>query len=117
VGDRYNAGRVARLLSDCIPEDREWGDHGDITFTIPEHLAWEINELAEEQDYTWACFAPSLVSKPNDLAEASSDASNGVRGTGSAPGHWSSSDTEGLRGDGESGSVAECESQEFGGFS
>jgi hypothetical protein len=28
-----------------------------------------------------------------------------------------SDDTEGLRGDGESGSVAECESQEFGGFS
>jgi len=49
VGDRYNSGKVASLLRDCIPEDREWSDDGDITFTIPEHIAWEINELAEEE--------------------------------------------------------------------
>ncbi len=67
VGDRYNSGKVARLLTDCIPEDREWSDDADITFTIPEHVAWEINELAEEEDHTWACFAPSLAGKLNDL--------------------------------------------------
>ena len=59
--------KVADLLSDCIPEDREWSDDGDITFTIPEHVAWEINELAEEEHYSWACLAPSLAGKLNDL--------------------------------------------------
>ena len=58
VGSRYNSGKVADLLSDCLPEDREWSDEGDISFVIPEHVAWEINELAEEEDYSWACFAP-----------------------------------------------------------
>ena len=67
VGDRYNSGKVADLLLDCIPEDREWGDDADITFLIPEHVAWEINELAEDEDYAWACFAPALVAKLNDL--------------------------------------------------
>ena len=67
VGDRYNSGKVASLLLDCIPEDREWGDDGDITFAIPEHVAWEIRELAEEEDYSWACFAPPLATKLNDL--------------------------------------------------
>jgi len=67
VGDRYNSGKVADLLVDCFPEDREWGDDADITFHIPEHVAWQINELAEEEDYSWACFAPSLAAKLNDL--------------------------------------------------
>jgi hypothetical protein len=46
--------------------NRAWAGDGDITFTIAEHVAWEMNELAEEEDHTWACFAPELVSKPND---------------------------------------------------
>jgi hypothetical protein len=28
---------------------------------IPEHVAWEIRELAEEEDFSWACFAPALA--------------------------------------------------------
>jgi hypothetical protein len=67
VGDRYNSGKVADLLLGWLPDDREWGDDGDITFHIPEHVAWEINELAEEADYSWACFAPALAAKLNDL--------------------------------------------------
>ena len=66
VGSRFNSGKVADLLLDCIREDREWGDDGSITFIISEHVAWEINELAEE-DYSWACLAPALVAKLNDL--------------------------------------------------
>jgi hypothetical protein len=54
VADRYNSGKVAELLMNCIPDDREWGDDGDITFSIPEHVAWQIDQLAEEVDYTWA---------------------------------------------------------------
>jgi hypothetical protein len=67
VGDRYNSGKVAALPMDCVPENREWDDDGDITFQIPEHVAWEIEELAEEEDYTWACFAPALSAKLNDF--------------------------------------------------
>ena len=67
VGHRYNGGKVADLLMGCIPEDREWDDGGDITFQIPEHVAWQINELAEEEGYSWACFTPALAAKLNDF--------------------------------------------------
>jgi hypothetical protein len=67
IGTRYNSGKVADLLSDCLPEGREWSDDGDITFEIPEHVAWEINELADAEGYSWACFAPSLTEKLNEL--------------------------------------------------
>jgi hypothetical protein len=67
VGDRYNSGKVADLLLESIPDDREWGDDGDITFEIPEHLAWQINELAQEDGYSWDCFAPGLVDKLNEF--------------------------------------------------
>jgi hypothetical protein len=50
VGDRYNSGKVAELLMDCFPDDREWDDDGAITFQIPEHVAWEIKELAPRFD-------------------------------------------------------------------
>jgi hypothetical protein len=52
-------------LIGCIPEEREWSEDGDITFLIPEHVAWEINELAEEECYSRACFAPALAGKLN----------------------------------------------------
>jgi hypothetical protein len=67
VGHRYNSGKVADLSMDCIPEDREWGDDGDITFVITESVVWEIRELAEEEGYSWACFAPALAAKLNDF--------------------------------------------------
>ena len=67
MGDRYNSGNVADLLLECLPEDREWGDDGDISFELPEHTAWEINELAEEEDYSWACFVTALAGKLNDF--------------------------------------------------
>jgi hypothetical protein len=66
VGSRYNSGKVADLLMCCIPEDREWGDDGDISFRIPEHVAWEIRELAEE-GYSWGCLAPTLAANLNHL--------------------------------------------------
>ncbi len=67
VGYRYNSGKVADLLIGCVPDDQEWGADGDITFLIPEHVAWEIRELAEEEDFSWACFAPDLAGKLNDF--------------------------------------------------
>jgi hypothetical protein len=38
------------MLIDHLPEDREWADEGDIAFDLPEHVAWEIQRLAEEED-------------------------------------------------------------------
>jgi len=67
VRGRDDAGKVADLLLDCIPEDRAWSDDGAITFPLPEHVAWEIRDLAEEEGYSWACFAPPLVSELDDL--------------------------------------------------
>jgi hypothetical protein len=52
---------------DCIPENREWDDDGDITFAIPEHVAWKIDELAEEEGYSWACFARARAAKLSDF--------------------------------------------------
>ena len=67
VGDRYNSGKVADLLLDCLPEDCEWSDDGEITFDIPEAIAWEINKFAEDEGHSWACFAQELVEKLNEL--------------------------------------------------
>jgi hypothetical protein len=30
-------------------------------------MAWEIDELAEQEGYSWACFAPALAAKLNDF--------------------------------------------------
>lgn len=67
VGDRYNSGKVSDLLLELMPKDREWGDDADISFVISEHIAWQINELAEEEGYSWPCFASDLVAKLNEL--------------------------------------------------
>jgi hypothetical protein len=67
VGSRFNSGKVADLLLDLMPENRDWTDETDIAFDIPENVVWQINELAEAEDYSWACFAPELVEKLNEL--------------------------------------------------
>ena len=76
VGDRYNSGKVADLLLDCIPEDVEWGDDGEITFQIPEHVAWEIRELAEEEDHSWD--QPHPVDRTAPLRDRSPEGPTGV---------------------------------------
>jgi hypothetical protein len=67
AGSRYNSDKVSDPLSDCLPEDRAWADDGDVTFVISEPIAWQINELAEQGGYSWACFAPDLAEKLNKL--------------------------------------------------
>jgi hypothetical protein len=51
----------------AAPEDAEWYSEGDITFAVPEAVAWEIAEMAEER---WPCFAPSLAEKRNAFCAA-----------------------------------------------
>lgn len=70
VGGRYNGGEVSRLLTGCMGPDDEWSQDGDITFDIPEHIAWKINELAEQEGYAWPCFAPELVRKLNAFCDS-----------------------------------------------
>jgi hypothetical protein len=70
VGNRYAAREIARLLLGCMEEGVEWDNEGEIVFSVPEHVAWEINRLAEEEDYLWPCFAPELSSKLNAFCQA-----------------------------------------------
>jgi hypothetical protein len=65
VGDRYAAGAIATVLTDCLELDDEWDQDGDIAFRIPEHKAWEIRNLADEEDCIWPCFPDFLAQKMN----------------------------------------------------
>ena len=63
IGDRYPIGHdFYKLLIQAIPEDMEWGCDDDITFQIPENLAWLMAEIIECED-SIACLSGSLVSK------------------------------------------------------
>lgn len=68
VGHRYATGAdFASVLLECMPGDVAWSDAGEITFAIPEHKAWELSELAEQEGGLWPCFAPELVAKLDSL--------------------------------------------------
>ena len=66
VGDRYPHGRrLYGLVTSVVAEgdeernpDGEWEGAGDITYYLPEHIAWEMAEAIEENGL--ACFAPEL---------------------------------------------------------
>ncbi len=45
IGHRYFHGDdLYELLSDCYDGEVVWDDPEDITFAIPEHVAWEIRD-------------------------------------------------------------------------
>lgn len=72
VGYCYNNGdKMSDILNDCecltTPEDFEWCEDVDVTFDVPEFLAWEINQLAQEDDYLWPCFGLALARKMNEF--------------------------------------------------
>jgi hypothetical protein len=58
---------VQRLLEKCLPKDSEWSQAGDITFNLAEHIAWEVRDLAEQENFQWPCFAATLATKLNGL--------------------------------------------------
>lgn len=82
VGDRYNNGdAMADILRDCIVPDPNndedfdyWNEPGDVTFNVPEHKAWEIKELAEENTEgghsMWPCFAEDLRDKMYEFIDS-----------------------------------------------
>lgn len=64
IGDRYETGGpVARMLSDYMPEAAEWDGPDDITFTVPEHVAWQIDQASKAEGHYWPCFSPDLAKK------------------------------------------------------
>lgn len=76
IGNRYATGdELYRLLSTCertiisSPPMWDWLDGGDwiqnvdIQFNIPEHIAWQIKELFEQEELTFPCFSEGFKSK------------------------------------------------------
>jgi hypothetical protein len=67
VGDRYATGHdwYKLLWGSCkqTPDDIDWDGSGEITFTIPEHVAWELNDLAQQEDWLFPCFSGELTAK------------------------------------------------------
>lgn len=66
VNTSYPHGNSLRdLLMGCKNEyeKSKWWSHEEITFTIPESVAWEIVLIGEACEYRWHCFTPSLSLK------------------------------------------------------
>lgn len=78
VGHRYGNGSSLRAIltrSGWTPEELDgeeitWDSACDLTFSVPEHLAWQIQELAEEDDFSWPCFAPALAHHLQDFVDS-----------------------------------------------
>lgn len=73
VGGRYSHGfALCEFLCDCQTnrddEDDIWDYDGDVTFTVPEHLAWSIVDIINEDDQSLACFAGPFADKLREFA-------------------------------------------------
>lgn len=70
VGYRYSHGDDLKdalmdgqmKSDDCNSDDIEWSGDYDITFVIPEHVAWNINDILDAPDGL-CCFSRELQSK------------------------------------------------------
>jgi hypothetical protein len=78
VGDRYSTGTEFKrhLVVDCHQyrncneeycDCKEWDKEGDLTFYVPQPVAWELQELAEEDNFTFPCFSDGLRTKLNEF--------------------------------------------------
>lgn len=65
VGYRYSTGDdFSKLLWRCENDAiEEWLEKRDITFQIPENIAWQIKELFEEEDLLFPCFSEPFKEK------------------------------------------------------
>jgi len=77
IGDRYSGAPAIRTAFQHSPFtdlDIEWDDEGTVTFDVPEHFAWAIQQAAEEDmagGYSaWPCFAPELRDKLNAFLDS-----------------------------------------------
>ena len=64
IGNRYSHGdELFTSLCFIINDSDNWDSDGDITFTIPEFCAWDINEIIKENNYALECFSDELKAK------------------------------------------------------
>ena len=64
VGNRYSNGTdMSNLLCQFLSDDLEWNSTKDITFDLPEHIAWQLLDLAKQDDESFPCFSESLTLK------------------------------------------------------
>lgn len=67
VDRRYSNGDELFTLLWCESEldceEFDWDSEHDLTFIVPEHVAWQIRENAEQEDGFWPCFAPEFADK------------------------------------------------------
>lgn len=64
IGNRYGHGdRLAELLTTECESPDEFDADTDVTFEVPEHVAWEIREIGEECEYRWDCLGSDLAAK------------------------------------------------------
>lgn len=71
VGSRYDHGdKLYSVLSAAqwAPDDADWDSMGDITFTMPENVAWRVADIINADDGSLACFADELKAKLWDFA-------------------------------------------------
>jgi hypothetical protein len=65
VGGRYAHGTdFYKLLCECTasPDDADWDDERDITYTVPEHVAWQMADIINGEDRL-ACFSGEFCEK------------------------------------------------------
>lgn len=75
IGHRYAHGsEMLDMIIKAIPPDvEELDNENEITFEIPEWLAWEIRGLIEDDGrdpYPWDCFAPALKCKMQEFIDS-----------------------------------------------
>lgn len=64
IGYRYCTGHeVSKLLIETLEDDTEWDTREDITFSIPEYIAWGIAECSKQENDFWPCFSDELKTK------------------------------------------------------
>ena len=64
VGDRYGNGiDMINILINGLSNGEEWDDPRTLTFYLMEHEAWQIQSLAEEDDYLFPLFSGNLKEK------------------------------------------------------
>lgn len=79
IGDRYAHGdELSKLLwnnedvdTGFLPDEHdvmEWDGDYDIEFSFPEHVAWEISRIVEEDNL--ACFSNDLKEKIQSFCDS-----------------------------------------------
>lgn len=71
--DLYKLLWVESIL-DQRAEEIDWASKCEMTFVIPEYVAWQIRDIGIENahtegQYCWPCFSPELCRKLNDFCD------------------------------------------------